>query len=196
VKALSQLGQIASQVWGAQHGSLTVPEMQPLPEKVQCISGATIVSAALDSFPYGIIVQGLPSNILPSQGSEIVQPIEALASTFWNVAAKKSIITTELGKNFVLTPLYFVVIDHIDVDGNTLRFMEPITAKVTYRDNMYYCQNEDLGITSMSTRWEGCVKDFQDEILFIWNEYGKEDEGRLTDDAKELKRRILTHIKK
>lgn len=190
MKTLSQLGQINSQVWVAQHDlSVAVPEMQPLSEEVQCIPEATIVSP---SFPYGIIVQELAR----TQGNEIVQPIDALATAFWNVVAKKSIRTTEFDKPFVLRPLYFVVIDHIDVNGDTLRFMAPITAKVTYRDNMYYCQNEDLGITSISSRWEGCVKDFQDEILFIWNEYGKEDEDRLTKDAKDLKRRILTHIKK
>jgi hypothetical protein len=42
---------------------------------------------------------------------------------------------------------------------------------------------------------EDCIKDFKDEVTFVYNEYGKEDDNRLTSDAKELKRRILSHVR-
>ncbi len=90
---------------------------------------------------------------------------------------------------------YFIALDHITTGDKMLSFAEPIIANVSFRDNVYSCKNEDLGIVAISPKLEECVKDFEAEILFIWNEYGKEDDAKLTSDAKELKTRILCHIK-
>lgn len=92
--------------------------------------------------------------------------------------------------------VYYLVLDRIDTDTEKLRLAEPIAASVTYQDSAYFCQNEDLGIFSSSTKLDECMKDFQKEVVFVFNEYGKEDDDRLTKDAKELKRRILRYIKK
>ena len=43
----------------------------------------------------------------------------------------------------------------------------------------------------MSPQLEECVNDFEEEIILIWNEYGKEDSSKLTSDAKDLKAKIL-----
>ena len=91
---------------------------------------------------------------------------------------------------------YYLALDHINANGKTLRFMEPITASVAYLDNTYFCQNDDLGIISTSFNLEDCIKDFHDEVLFIWNEYGREEDNKLTNGAKELKRKILQYINK
>jgi AbrB family looped-hinge helix DNA binding protein len=90
---------------------------------------------------------------------------------------------------------YFIALDHVTTDDKTLSFAEPIIANVSFSDNVYSCKNEELGIVAMSPKLEECVRDFEDELLFIWNEYGKEDNAKLTSDAKELKKRILRHIK-
>ena len=86
------------------------------------------------------------------------------------------------------------VLDRVSYDGKCLRFREPIKANVTYRDNMYYCQNSDLGIISSSSSLDECIKDLQDEVVFLWNEYGKEEDSKLTKGAKELKAKILSHV--
>ena len=71
----------------------------------------------------------------------------------------------------------------------------PIIVNVSFRDNVYSCQNKELGIISVSPKLEECVKDFEEEILLIWNEYGKEDSAKLTSDAKDLKAKLLHYIK-
>jgi AbrB family looped-hinge helix DNA binding protein len=91
--------------------------------------------------------------------------------------------------------VYFIALDHIALGNKVISFVEPIIANVSFKDNLYSCQNEGLGIVAVSPKLEECIKDFEDEILFIWNEYGKEDNAKLTSDAKELKERILRHIK-
>jgi AbrB family looped-hinge helix DNA binding protein len=93
------------------------------------------------------------------------------------------------------TAAYFIALDHISIDDSTLSFSQPIIANVSLTDNIYSCQNNDLGILAMSPKLEECVQDFEEEILFIWNEYGKEDNTKLTNDAKELKAKILRYIK-
>lgn len=92
--------------------------------------------------------------------------------------------------------VYYLVLDRIEADGEKLRLAEPITANVTYQDKAYFCQSEDLGIFSASTELEDCLKDFQKEVIFVLNEYGKAKDDRLTQDAIELKRKILRYVNK
>jgi hypothetical protein len=75
-------------------------------------------------------------------------------------------------------------------------FSEPIIANVSCSDNVYSCKNEELGIVSISRSLEECIQDFEDEILFLWKEYGQEDNSKLTNDAIELKEKILRHMKR
>jgi AbrB family looped-hinge helix DNA binding protein len=93
------------------------------------------------------------------------------------------------------TAAYFIALDHVLAEDSTLSFIQPIIANVSLTNNIYSCQNSELGIVAMSPKLEECVKDFEKEILFIWNEYGKEDSSKLTNDAKELKAKILRYIK-
>jgi len=74
-------------------------------------------------------------------------------------------------------------------------FDEPIIATVSFNDNVYSCQNVELGLLTMSFKLEECIRDFGQEVLFLWNEYGKEDDAKLTSDAKELKAKVLRHIR-
>jgi AbrB family looped-hinge helix DNA binding protein len=90
---------------------------------------------------------------------------------------------------------YFIALDHANTGDKMLTFTEPIIANVSFKDNVYYCKNEELCIIAISPKLEECIQDFEDEIFFIWNEYGKENNAKLTNDAKELKERILRHIK-
>jgi AbrB family looped-hinge helix DNA binding protein len=90
---------------------------------------------------------------------------------------------------------YFIALDHVTTGAKTLSFTEPLIASVSFSDNVYSCKNEELGIVAVSPKLEECIKDFEDEIVFIWNEYGKEDNTKLTNDAKELKKRILGYVK-
>jgi len=90
---------------------------------------------------------------------------------------------------------YFIALDRISTDNVTVMFDEPIIATVSFNDNVYSCQNVELGLLTMSFKLEECIRDFEQEVLFLWNEYGKEDDAKLTSDAKELKAKVLRHIR-
>lgn len=92
--------------------------------------------------------------------------------------------------------VYFIALDHVSTGDKMLSFTEPIIANVSFNDNVYSCKNEELGIVSISPKLEECIQDFEEEILCIWKEYGEEDNSKLTNDALELKEKILRYIKR
>jgi len=89
-----------------------------------------------------------------------------------------------------------LIVDHLDYDNRTIAFVKPVTANILFDNNIYTCQNEELGIISVSPNLDDCTEDFKDELLFVYNEYGKEEDSKLTEGAKELKRKVLAHIGK
>lgn len=90
---------------------------------------------------------------------------------------------------------YFIALDHVVAEDKTISLVEPIFIHVSFNDGLYSCKNQDLGVVTISPKLEECVKEFENEIIFILNEYGKEDDAHLTSDAKELKKAILKHVK-
>jgi hypothetical protein len=88
-----------------------------------------------------------------------------------------------------------LTLDHIDRNGVKLTLSKPIMASITFSDDGYFCYNAELGITILSENIEDCEKDFEEEVLFLWNEYGKEDDSKLTEGAKKLKENILRHMR-
>lgn len=110
--------------------------------------------------------------------------------------------TPELG---ILAPNQLINIENIDRDTNLklynivsdkkrLLLRKPIEVTPDFRDGMWTMENKDFDIISMSTDYKECLRDFYDEVFFIYEEYGKEEDDKLTNDAKELKRKILHHI--
>jgi hypothetical protein len=87
-------------------------------------------------------------------------------------------------------------VDHLDYDNQTLAFVKPIVANISFDNDIFTCQNEELGIISASPNLDDCTKDFKNELLFIYKEYGKEEDGKLTEGAKKLKRKILAYVGK
>lgn len=84
--------------------------------------------------------------------------------------------------------------DEIKTKEETLRLKKPIEISATYQDKLYSCNNANLGVITISTKLQDCIKEFEEEIVFLWNEYGKENDERLTKDAIELKRKILDFV--
>ena len=85
--------------------------------------------------------------------------------------------------------------DRIISGNRELQLAEPITATIVSRGDICVMENKELGIISMSTDSDKCLEDFKDEVFFIWSEYGKAEDDKLTDGAKELKRRFLRYVK-
>ena len=113
-----------------------------------------------------------------------------VTSSGWNVAP--NVVQAALLQMFTQ---FLIHLDHITVDGKAVQLTRPVAMNARFQDNTYFCQNEELGIVSVSAKLKDCIRDFEEEFLCLWNAYGKERDDRLTDDAKELKKRLLQHLK-
>jgi hypothetical protein len=76
-----------------------------------------------------------------------------------------------------------------------LALKEPITIGVDYQDDNWVMTNDDLGIVSASHDYDTCLQDFQDELLLIWEEYGKESDSNLTVGARKLKELLVSLVR-
>ena len=72
---------------------------------------------------------------------------------------------------------------------------EPLTVSLGDRDGIWTMESEELGIIAMGADYEDCLKDFNDEFLFVWDAYGSADKAALTAGARELKRKIGSIVK-
>lgn len=113
-----------------------------------------------------------------------------VTSSVWNVSP--NVGQTTIWQTFTQ---FLLNLDHVTIDGKAVQLTKPVAVNAYFQDNMYFCQNEELGIVSVSANMKDCIRDFEDEFWCLWNEYGKEPDDRLTDNAKVLKKRLLQHLK-
>ena len=157
----------------------------------QIVSEGTVLEGRVSDGFSSLRIIGLPISPiwlsplgLPEK--EIVQPNNMLAGIFMSGFVNPFIATAKSDKKFT--------IDHIDVDHKTLAFAKPIVGNISLDNGIYICKSEELDIISASPDVNDCTNDFKEEVLFIYNEYGKEDDSKLTEGAKELKRKILEYV--
>lgn len=143
-------------------------------------SGQSVTVSGTTVLVVGVVASQNISGTITTENSFIPTFTEAFTPSF-------------VGTFFAIT---IALIKRIDHDGKSLQLTKAIPANVSYQDGEYFCRNEELGIVTMSPTLDECIEDFKEEILFVWNEYGKASDEMLTDGAKELKRRIQQYLGK
>ncbi len=122
-------------------------------------------------------------------GSVILNP-DSLNEASFNYA-----LTFGDSKDYSMTAFSCISIPNIIYDNKKLHLTTPIMASINFQSNMFTIENKELDIIAMSTDYNKCLEDFYDEVFFVWEEYGKANDDILTDDAKELKRKILQYVR-
>jgi len=87
-----------------------------------------------------------------------------------------------------------IFIDSLPLRGKQLELLKPILGVVRFSDNLCSVENEELGVFTVNEDLNECLREFKRDISFVLSEYGEEPEDNLTDDAKQLKRRILDYV--
>lgn len=88
-----------------------------------------------------------------------------------------------------------VIIESILHKGKQVGLSKPIRGVFSFTDKLYSLENKELGIFSVNKDPDECLREFESDVSFVLSEYGEESEDRLTDDAKQLKRKILHYVK-
>ena len=75
-----------------------------------------------------------------------------------------------------------------------LQFSQPLIVSVDYKEDAWIMENRELSAVSISSDYDECLDNFHKEIFFIWKEYGETSDNELTQDAKDLKNKILEYV--
>jgi len=89
-----------------------------------------------------------------------------------------------------IEPLESLSIEEVRWDASTLRLRTPLTVQPMLEDGTWVLENKETGIVAAASSLEECLRDFQEEFFFLWEQYSKADDAELTGDARELKRMI------
>jgi len=79
--------------------------------------------------------------------------------------------------------------------GQELVLSESLVISVDYEDDSWIMKNDELGIVAMNRDYDETVNEFNDEFAFVWKQYGSAPDNKLTDDAKQLKNKIVHYVK-
>lgn len=88
-----------------------------------------------------------------------------------------------------------ILIDRVFTGRQELRLEKPLAISIDYRDGIYIMENLEFDIVCVSPEYDKCIREFYDDFLFIWKEYGLEEDTNLTKGAKLLKDKVLQYLK-
>lgn len=89
-----------------------------------------------------------------------------------------------------IEPFREVTLQRIFSDERELVLRQPLGVSIDYRDQRWAAENDDLGVFASNEDYDECLKEFQDEFFFAWQEYGSAAEADLTPGARELRRAL------
>lgn len=92
-----------------------------------------------------------------------------------------------------LSPL---VISNIQTDKSVLRLKEELSVPVDFdpENQEYVLDYTELNISLGAQSREELLTEFCVDFYWLWLEYGKGDEDQMSEDAKQLKRRVLSMV--
>jgi hypothetical protein len=94
-----------------------------------------------------------------------------------------------------IEPFKEIQLQRIFSETSELKLAAPLIVGVDFREDHWVMEYEDLGIISTNTDYEGCFKEFNEDFLFVWAEYGSAEDAGLTEGARELKRKITEIVR-
>ncbi len=87
-----------------------------------------------------------------------------------------------------IEPLEHLTMGEMSWDARTLRLVTPLKIQPMFEDGTWILENKETGIVAAASSLEECLRDFQEEFFFLWDQYSSADDNDLTGDARDLKR--------
>lgn len=75
-----------------------------------------------------------------------------------------------------------------------LTLTQPIVVDVDYSDDQWILKNDELNIIGFGETYDESLKEFNEEFVFVWKEYGLAKDNELTYDAQLLKKNLMHHL--
>ena len=125
----------------------------------------------------------------------VAEPLEQGVESTWSTGlpAFESIGKSISHKPMLSGPIYRREIRYGD---RCFVLSEPIYIDQRYEGGAWICRFEPLGILAYGSSFEEAYGAFQMEFACCWDEIACEDDTHLTEDAKELKRKLCDLVTK
>ena len=133
-----------------------------------------------------------PTFLKQRYGMGTVSPITNVPATYDSIATLSSGSPVFVTAKFQTPTCVFI--DSIPLRGTQVELSRPIVGVVRLRDNYCSVENEELGLFTVKKDLSECLREFKQDISFLLSEYGEESEDALTEDARQLKRKILEYV--
>lgn len=88
-----------------------------------------------------------------------------------------------------------IILKYITGQDLTLCFIKPYLVYERYENNEIIFDDNELDIHIVAKDKKDLLNQLNEEFVFLWKEFAKEDENKLHKSAKELKRKILNLLK-
>lgn len=102
---------------------------------------------------------------------------------------------TELNSVYSIELFKHTTIKRILSQKGELQLVNPMVIDIDYRNKNWVMKNDEFRIMISDAEYANCLKQFNDEIFFIWSEYGPIDNSHLSPSALRLKNSILSIVK-
>lgn len=102
---------------------------------------------------------------------------------------------SELTSVFGIELFKHTTIKRVLAQKGELQLSKPLIIDIDYRNKNWIMKNDAFRIMVHDGEYSDCLKQFNDELFFIWSEYGPVDDARLSSDARSLKKRVLSLVK-
>ncbi|MDG6222327.1 MAG: hypothetical protein QCH99_03595 [Candidatus Bathyarchaeota archaeon] len=129
-----------------------------------------------------------------------VSPID-MSKSFFDVYAKivESVLSSsaslDYSKEYTKSPRC-IHINRINLGNRPIELARDIPALVKLNKEGYLFENNELGIFTVNRNFDQGLEEFKEDISFLITEYGEATEADLTQDARQLRQRILTYVRR
>ena len=78
----------------------------------------------------------------------------------------------------------------------TIHLAHPIACVIEKQDDLFFSEDDHIGIIAYGDSREEVMREFSNEFAALWDVIAEEEDSRLTEDARLLKRRLIALVRK
>jgi hypothetical protein len=80
--------------------------------------------------------------------------------------------------------------------GRVFHLVHPVACVIEREEDLFFSEDDYLGIVAHGDSREAVIREFSDEFAALWDGIAQEEDGKLTQDAQSLKKRLLGLVRK
>lgn len=87
-----------------------------------------------------------------------------------------------------------VQLSYVMTERPGLKLVKPLKIEVSKKRGLFVMTNKELHLIATGKTYDECLAEIEGEFIFVYHEYGLENDSRLSKDGQELKRKVLAYV--